>query len=147
MSGKINTMVPLVIRRITEENTSRGAEGNLMSSDGREVGIACTTKDVEMGVGWNGSGAKEGKVGCGVINRNDGKAIEQVCGGVKTLGPVASKNRGLEQQDVHDVISDANHMLKLGHSMEKCMNMISGVAHHGRRRKSETGDHCHTRQP
>lgn len=64
-----------------------------------------------MVIRW--SGAKESKLGCGSINCLSRKAIKEVGGGVKALCLVARRDRGLEEQGVHDVVSGTNHMLSL----------------------------------
>jgi hypothetical protein len=50
-----------MLKGIAKEDTLTIAEGELMGSSGREVGIACIPENLKVGVG--GSGAKEDKVG------------------------------------------------------------------------------------
>jgi hypothetical protein len=59
--GEIKAPVPLMLKGIAKEDTLTIAEGELMGSSGREVGIACIPENLKVGVG--GSGAKEDKVG------------------------------------------------------------------------------------
>jgi hypothetical protein len=42
--GEIEALIPLVIKRVSKEDTSIGARGELMGSSGREVGMAGNPK-------------------------------------------------------------------------------------------------------
>jgi hypothetical protein len=98
--------------------------------------VAHTPKDVKMVIGWRG--VKESKVGCGSANRLGEKAMKEVGGGVDALSLVASRNRGLEEQEAHDIVSSVNQMLNLAILEGKCTNMTSGAIYHGRRRTIES---------
>ena len=89
MRRKIITPIPLMVRRVSEEDTSR-TRCELVRCGGREVGIAGTPKNSKVIIG--GRGAKESEVRCGGANRLGGKAIEQVGGGVHSLSPEARRD-------------------------------------------------------
>jgi hypothetical protein len=84
------TLVPFVITRVIEEDTTGGARGKFMVSNGRKVRIAGTTKNTKMVVGW--SGAKKSKVGCRGVNHLSRKSTKEIDGCVETLILVANKN-------------------------------------------------------
>lgn len=92
------------------------------------------------------SGAEEGKVGCGSINRLGREAIEQVGGSVKAR-PSSEQELTTETDGAHDVISSVNHMFSLA-VLERCTGKTSVAARYGRERKPErshqTLDCCHT---
>jgi hypothetical protein len=45
---EVKTVVPLVVRRVTEEKITSGAGKDLVGSGGGGVGIAGTTKDLKV---------------------------------------------------------------------------------------------------
>jgi hypothetical protein len=100
-----------VLRGATEKDTPGRVWSELVWSDGREVGVACTFEDPKVDIG--GSGAKEGKVGRGGEYCLSGEEVGEIGGGVKTLNPVAGWKGSLEQQGVHDIVGGANHALWL----------------------------------
>jgi hypothetical protein len=62
-----------------------------MGSGGGSVGIAGTTEHMDLVV--RGGCATQGKVGSGVAHRLRGEAVEEMCGGVQGLCPVAGRER------------------------------------------------------
>ena len=72
---------------VTEEEAASGAERWLRGSSGRSVGIAGTTEHAKVIIG--GGCVVHSKVGSGVAHRLRGKAVEEMCGGVQGLYPVA----------------------------------------------------------
>ena len=82
---KIVTPIPLMVRRVSEEDATSRTRCELVRCGGREVGVASAPKDSKVIIG--GRGAKESEVRCGSANRLGGKAIEQVGGGVQSLSP------------------------------------------------------------
>jgi hypothetical protein len=83
----------------------------LVESDGREVRVAGTLKDLKVRIG--GSGSQEGKVekrgGYCLV----GEEVEEIGGGVKALNPVVGWKRSLQHQGTHDIIGGVNHALGL----------------------------------
>jgi len=79
---KIITPIPLMVRRVSEEDTSR-TRCELVRCGGREVGVASTPKDSKVIIG--GRGAKESKVRCRSANRLGRKTVEEVGGDVQGL--------------------------------------------------------------
>jgi hypothetical protein len=61
---EVKAMVPLVIKGVTEKRTMSEARGELVSSGGKGIGIAGTTKDTKVVIG--GGCAIQGRVGSGV---------------------------------------------------------------------------------
>jgi hypothetical protein len=59
MGEKIEAPIPLVIRGVPEEKTTRRSRGKFVRSDGRGVGIAGTLEDPKVLIG--GGGTKEGE--------------------------------------------------------------------------------------
>jgi hypothetical protein len=107
--GKVKAPVPLVIRRVPEENTESGAGVQLVERSGSGVGVTRTPKDAKVivptrgtkeGVVWRRSGTGSGR-----------KTVEKVGGGVQALSPKASRKRGLKQKGAHGVVGGANHPL------------------------------------
>jgi hypothetical protein len=109
--GKVKTLIPLILRGVTEEDTLGRVWSELVGSDGREVGVAGTPEDTNVCIG--GSGAKEGKVARGGGDCFGREEVEEIGGGVKALNPVASWMRCLQQQGAHDIVGGANHALGL----------------------------------
>jgi hypothetical protein len=96
--GKVKTPVPLVIRRVPEEDTESGAVVQLVGRSDSGVGVTRTPKHVEVivprrgtkeGVVWRGSGTGSGR-----------KTVEEVGGSLKEKG-------------AHGVVGGANHPLNL----------------------------------
>ena len=108
--GDVKASVPLVVRRVPEEHTSRAGR-QLVRSGGGGVRVTRTPEDpkvviarrgTEKSVVWSGSRRSSGR-----------KTIEQVDGGVEALSPEAWGQRCLDQKGVHDVVRRANHPLSL----------------------------------
>jgi hypothetical protein len=93
---KIEVPVPLVIRGVPEEKTTRRARGKFVRSGGGGVGIAGTPEDLKVLIGVGG--AEEGEEQSGMGNRLGGKTIEEVGGCVQSLSPVAGGERSLEEE-------------------------------------------------
>lgn len=51
----IKTAIAFVMRGIAKEDTQGGARNEFVGSSGRKVGIAPTTKNTEMLIGWLGA--------------------------------------------------------------------------------------------
>jgi hypothetical protein len=109
--GKVKTLIPLVLRGVTEEDTPGRAWSEFVVSDGRDVGVAGTPEDTKVYIG--GSGTKDGKVGRGSRDCFGREKVEEIGGGVKALNPVVGWKRCLEQQGAHDIVGGANHALGL----------------------------------
>ena len=77
-----------------------------MGSGGGSVGIVGTTKHVKVVVG--GGRAIHDKVGSGVAHRHRGEAVEEMCGGVQGLCPVAGRERHLKEKATNHVGGGAN---------------------------------------
>jgi hypothetical protein len=63
VGGKVKTPISLMIGRVTEEDTTSGARGELMRSSGSEIGIASAPEDTKMVV--RGMDAEESEVRVG----------------------------------------------------------------------------------
>jgi hypothetical protein len=68
---KIEAPIPLVIRGVPEEKTTRGSRGKFVWSDGGGVGIASAPEDPKVLIG--GGGAKVGKNGVGWATALEGR--------------------------------------------------------------------------
>jgi hypothetical protein len=66
-----------------------------MGGFGGEIRIASTTKHAQVLIG--GGDSVEGEVWAGREDRLVGEAVQQICGGVETFYPVASRNRSLKK--------------------------------------------------
>jgi hypothetical protein len=95
VGGEVKTPITLMVGRVTEEDTTRGARGKLMRSSGREIGVASAPKDTKMVV--RGMDAEESEVRGGVGNRLGGETVEQVGGSGEGLSPVTSGKGSLEE--------------------------------------------------
>jgi hypothetical protein len=80
-------------------------------SSGSDVRITCTPEDTEVIISRGGT--EESVVWSGSRRGSGRKAIEQVGGGVKALGPEARGQRGLEQESAHNIVRGADHALSL----------------------------------
>jgi hypothetical protein len=109
--GKVKAPVPLVIRRVPEEDTERGARVQLVRRSGSGVGVTRTPKHAEVIVPRRGT--EEGVVRSGSGAGRGRKTVKKVGGGVQALSPKASGKRGLKQKGTHGVIGGANHPLSL----------------------------------
>jgi hypothetical protein len=74
VGGEVQTLVPLVIRRVPKEDTTSGSGCKLVRGSGIKIRVASAPKHVRVIVG--GRGDKESKVGGGVRNRLGGEAVE-----------------------------------------------------------------------
>jgi hypothetical protein len=93
ISGKIEAVIPFVVRGIADENTSGGTRSKLMRSYCGYVGIAGTPKDSEMLVGRR-------CVVEGGVSGSDGfcwKTVQQICGGMEALYPILWWHWSLKQ--------------------------------------------------
>jgi hypothetical protein len=77
-----------------------------MGSGGGSVGIAGTTEHAKVVV--RGGCAVEGEVGSGVAHCLRGDAVEEMCGGVQGLYPIAGWERRLEEKATDHVGGGAN---------------------------------------
>jgi hypothetical protein len=102
----VKTMIPLVVRGVTEEEAASGARRYLMGSGGESVGIAGTSEHTKVVVG--GGCAIQGKVGSGVAHRLRGEAVQEMCGGVQGLCPVAGKESRLKEKASDHVSGGVN---------------------------------------
>jgi hypothetical protein len=95
VGGEVKTPISLMIGRVTEEDTTSGARGELMRSSGSEIGIASTPEDTKMVV--RGMDAEESEVRGGVGNRLGGETVEEIGGSAEGLNPVRSGKGSLEK--------------------------------------------------
>jgi hypothetical protein len=78
-----------------------------MRSDGGSVRIAGIAEHAKVAVG--GGCAVKGGVGSRFAHRLRGKTIEEVCGGVLGLCPIASRERLLEEKATNHIGGGVNH--------------------------------------
>jgi hypothetical protein len=95
VGGEVKTPITLMVGRVTEEDTTRGARGKLMRSSGSEIGVASAPEDTKMVV--RGMDAEESEVRGGVGNRLGGETVEKVGGSGEGLSPVTSGKGSLEE--------------------------------------------------
>ena len=99
--SEVKASVPLVVRGVTEEHTSRAGR-QLVRSGGGGVRVIRTLEDPKVVVARRGT--EESVVWSGSRRCSGRKAVEQVGGGVEALSPEARGQRGLNQKGAHDVI-------------------------------------------
>ena len=109
VGGEVKTPITLMVGRVTEEDTTRGARGKLMRSNGREIGVASAPKDTKMVV--RGMDAEESEVRGGVGNRLGGETVEEIGGSAEGLSPVRNGKGSLEKERAHYIVRRANHPL------------------------------------
>jgi hypothetical protein len=82
-----------------------------MGSSGGSVGIAGTTEHAKVVVG--GGYGIQGKMGSGVAHRLQGEVVEEMCGVVQGLCPVAGRERRLEKKAADHVVRGGNDAFDL----------------------------------
>jgi hypothetical protein len=87
--GEVEAPVPLVVRRVTKENTTCRAGRQLVRSNGNDVRITGTAEDTEVIV--VGRGTKESLMRGGSWGGSRRKAVNHVGGGVETLSLEAQR--------------------------------------------------------
>jgi hypothetical protein len=97
VGGEIKASVTFMVSGVSEENTSGRPRCQFVSSFGGEIGIASTTKHVQVLIG--GGDSMEGKVWTGRTDCLGGEAVQQICGGVEPFYLVASQNRSLKSRE------------------------------------------------
>jgi hypothetical protein len=104
-------LVPLVVGGVTEEETTSGAWGEFVRGSGRGVGIACTTKDLKVGI--EGGYTIHGEVGGGwvggMFHRLGKKAVEDMGSNVQGLCLIASRERRMKEEAADHVCGGANN--------------------------------------
>jgi hypothetical protein len=81
------TPIAFVVSGVAQEDTPSGLRGELMGRGGDDVRITCTTEDAKVLI--RGCGAKESDMRAGSTYRLREEMIQQICGGVEPLGPIA----------------------------------------------------------
>jgi hypothetical protein len=109
VGGEIKTLVTFVVSEVSEKNTSDGPECQFMSGFSGEIRIACTTEHAQVLI-WGGD-SMQGEVWTGRADRLGGETVQQICGGVEPLYPIASRNRSLKKQGTQHIIDGAKDSL------------------------------------
>jgi hypothetical protein len=109
--GEVKAPVPLVVSRVTKENTTCRVGRQLVRSSGSDVRVTGTTENTEVIIARRGT--KESLVRRGSWGGIRRKAINQVGGGIETLNPKAWRHRSLDQEGAHDIVRGPNHALSL----------------------------------
>ena len=89
--GKIITLIPLMVRRVSEEDATSRTRCELVSCGGREVGIAGAPKDSHHGVVW--FFLEQTSKGCGVVNDFVWCAIDEIGSSEECLIPEFQRHR------------------------------------------------------
>jgi hypothetical protein len=96
MRDQIIAVIALVVKRIADEHTRKGARGELMRSSGGYTGIAATAKDAEIVIG--GWCAKEKVVWCILPVGETRPDVNEESGGGECIRPKAWWHVGMEQE-------------------------------------------------
>jgi hypothetical protein len=107
--GKVKATVPLVIRRVSEEDTESQTRCQLVGSSDSGVRVTRTPEDSKVIVSRRGTEKSVMRRGSEI---GSGR-IEEVGGGVQALSPEASRKRGLKQKGAHGIVGGANHAFSL----------------------------------
>jgi hypothetical protein len=102
---RIKTSVLLMIRGVTEEETTSGARCKFVGSSGRGVGIVGATKHSKVCIGR--CGVEEGRKGSGMTVRLGGEAFEEMSDIIQRLHPIVVGERHLEKKPMNHVSSGA----------------------------------------
>jgi hypothetical protein len=76
-----------VVSGVAQEDTPSGLRGELMGRGGDDIRITCTTEDANVLI--RGCEAKESDMRADNTYRLRGETIQQICGGVEPLSPIA----------------------------------------------------------
>jgi hypothetical protein len=109
VGGEVQTLIPLVVRGVAEEEAASGARRELVRGGSGSVRVAGTTEHAQVVVGRGC--AVQGEVRCRVAHRLRGKTVEEMRGGVKGLCPVGGRERRLKEKAADHVGGGANHAL------------------------------------
>jgi hypothetical protein len=99
--GEVKASVPLVVRGVTKEHTSRAGH-QLVRSSGGGVRITRTPEDPKMVVARRGT--EKSVVWSGSRRSSGRKTVEQVGDVVEAFSPEARGQRSLDQKGAHDVV-------------------------------------------
>jgi hypothetical protein len=106
---EIETPIVFMIGRVSEKDTSGGPGCQFMRCLGGEVGIASATEHPQVLIG--GGDIVESNIGAGFADRLARKMVQQICGNVEHIYPVANWERSLKKQGVNHLIYDAKSTL------------------------------------
>jgi hypothetical protein len=88
IGGETETPTAFVIGRVSDEGTSVGSGCQLMRCLGGEVGIAGATVHPQVLIG--GGDTVESDIRVGFMDCLAGRTVQQICGSVEPIYPVAS---------------------------------------------------------
>jgi hypothetical protein len=94
VGGEVQAPIPLVVRRVAEEEAASGARRKLVRGGSGNVRVAGTAEHAQVVVGRGC--AVQGEVRCRVAHRLRGKTVEEMRGGMKGLCPVGGRERRLK---------------------------------------------------
>jgi hypothetical protein len=109
VGDEVQAPIPLVVRRVAEEEAVGGARRKLVRGGSKSVRVAGTAEHVQVVV--ERGCAVQGKVRCRVAHRLRGKTVEEMRGSMKGLCPVGGRERRLKKKAADHVGGGANHAL------------------------------------
>jgi hypothetical protein len=109
VGGEVQTLIPLVVRGVAEEEAANGARRKFVRGSSGSVRVAGIAEHAQVVVGRGC--VVQGEVRCRVAHRLRGKTVEEMHGGMKGLCPVGGRDRHLEEKAADHVGGGANHAL------------------------------------